>query len=107
MPIYTYRCRECGHEFDKLRKMTDDSVQKCEVCGGPVKRVYHPVGIIFKGSGFYSTDNAKKGNGERVKSNGSDDVKKDDEKSVKSEDKTAGSGEVKKIDEKKAETKKS
>ncbi len=60
MPIYTYRCTKCGHEFDVTQKVNDEHIKKCELCGKEVKRVFHPVGIIFKGSGFYSTDNKKK-----------------------------------------------
>ena len=60
MPTYGYKCRKCEMEFDVFQKISDDPVEKCPKCNGPVKRVFHPVGIIFKGSGFYSTDNKKK-----------------------------------------------
>lgn len=60
MPTYGYKCKKCANEFDVLQKMTDKPVADCPECGGPVKRVFHPVGIIFKGSGFYTTDNKKK-----------------------------------------------
>ena len=55
MPIYEYRC-ENGHTFEVTQSMSDDPVQTCEVCGAPVERVFHPVAVHFKGSGFYSTD---------------------------------------------------
>jgi putative FmdB family regulatory protein len=55
MPIYEYRC-DNGHHFDVMQKMTDGPVTVCEVCGEPVQRVFHPVAIHFKGSGFYNTD---------------------------------------------------
>ena len=55
MPIYEYRC-ENGHNFDVMQKMTDGPVTECEVCGAPVQRVFHPVAVHFKGSGFYNTD---------------------------------------------------
>ncbi len=55
MPIYEYRC-ENGHNFEVLQSMRDDPVTKCEECGAPVERVFHPVAVHFKGSGFYSTD---------------------------------------------------
>jgi len=55
MPIYEYRC-ENGHNFDVMQKMTDSPVTECEVCGAPVQRVFHPVAVHFKGSGFYNTD---------------------------------------------------
>jgi len=60
MPTYGYKCQKCANEFDVLQKMTDAPVAACPKCGGPVKRMFHPIGIIFKGSGFYTTDNKKK-----------------------------------------------
>jgi putative FmdB family regulatory protein len=63
MPIYEYRCRN-GHTFEVIQSMADDPVEECEVCGAPVERVFHPVAVHFKGSGFYSTDyGAKKAAG--------------------------------------------
>jgi len=55
MPIYEYRC-ENGHLFEVMQKMTDEPVTACEECGAPVQRVFHPVAVHFKGSGFYNTD---------------------------------------------------
>jgi putative FmdB family regulatory protein len=55
MPIYEYRC-ENGHLFETMQKITDDPVTHCEVCEAPVQRVFHPVAVHFKGSGFYNTD---------------------------------------------------
>ncbi len=59
MPIYEYRCRN-GHTFEVSQRMTDDPVATCEVCGAPVERVFRPVAVHFKGSGFYTTDYARK-----------------------------------------------
>jgi putative FmdB family regulatory protein len=59
MPIYEYRCSN-GHVFDVIQSMSDDPVETCEQCGAPVERVFHPVAVHFKGSGFYSTDYAAK-----------------------------------------------
>jgi putative FmdB family regulatory protein len=59
MPIYEYRCLN-GHTFEVIQSMSDDPVEACEVCGAPVERVFHPVAVHFKGSGFYTTDYAKK-----------------------------------------------
>jgi putative FmdB family regulatory protein len=59
MPTYEYRCTN-GHEFEVFQRMSDDPVEVCEVCGAPVERVFHPVAVHFKGSGFYTTDYAKK-----------------------------------------------
>src|SRR6266540_2763299 len=55
MPTYEYRCLN-GHTFEVIQSMSDDPVEACEVCGAPVERVFHPVAVHFKGSGFYSTD---------------------------------------------------
>ena len=55
MPIYEYRC-ENGHVFDIMQSMSEDPLSECVECGAMVKKVLHPVGISFKGSGFYTTD---------------------------------------------------
>src|ERR671912_752145 len=60
MPIYEYKC-ENGHIFDVMQKLSEDPLSSCVECGAPVRKVLHPVGISFKGSGFYSTDYSKKG----------------------------------------------
>jgi putative FmdB family regulatory protein len=59
MPIYEYRCLN-GHTFEVTQSMSDDPVETCEECGAPVERVFHPVAVHFKGSGFYTTDYADK-----------------------------------------------
>jgi putative FmdB family regulatory protein len=58
MPIYEYRC-ERGHTFEEIQRMADEPLASCSSCGAPVERVFHPVAVHFKGSGFYSTDYAK------------------------------------------------
>jgi putative FmdB family regulatory protein len=55
VPIYEYRCKK-GHTFEVMQSMSDDPVTACTECGSPVERVFHPVAVHFKGSGFYSTD---------------------------------------------------
>jgi putative FmdB family regulatory protein len=55
MPIYEYRC-ENGHLFEVMQKITDDPVTECPEDGSPVQRVFHPIAVHFKGSGFYNTD---------------------------------------------------
>lgn len=60
MPIYTYRCNDCGHEFDQRQRMSDDPLTVCPVCEGTIRRVVNSVGVVFKGSGFYVTDNRGK-----------------------------------------------
>lgn len=57
MPVYLYRCENCGVQFEKTQKFTDDPLTVCPECGRKaLKKVYQPVGIVFKGSGFYATD---------------------------------------------------
>lgn len=55
MPIYEYRCKK-GHTFEVRQGFSDDAVTECEVCAAPVSRVFRPVAVHFKGSGFYNTD---------------------------------------------------
>lgn len=58
MPVYTYQCESCGVRFDRYQKFTDQPLTWCPECGKKaLRKVYTPVGIVFKGSGFYSTDN--------------------------------------------------
>jgi putative FmdB family regulatory protein len=59
MPIYEYRCRN-GHQFEVFQAISDEPVSACQECGEPVERVFHPVAVHFKGSGFYTTDYARK-----------------------------------------------
>lgn len=61
MPTYEYACRECGHRFDAVQSIHDDALTECPECGGPVRRVVAAVGVQFKGSGFYRTDNRPSG----------------------------------------------
>lgn len=58
MPIYTYRCENCGLQFERRQKFSDDPLTRCPECNkNALRKVYLPVGIVFKGSGFYATDN--------------------------------------------------
>jgi len=56
MPIYEYECTSCGHRFEVKQRFSDEPVATCPTCGNAVRRLLHPAGIIFKGSGFYITD---------------------------------------------------
>jgi putative FmdB family regulatory protein len=98
MPIYEYRCLN-GHTFEVIQSMSDDPVETCEVCGAPVERVFHPIAVHFKGSGFYTTDYAKKAkdgagkDGDSSKDSGSSSSESSSEKksSSKGGDKAASS----------------
>ncbi len=81
MPIYEYRCKK-GHEFEVIQRMSDDPVTECEECGAPVERIFNPVAVHFKGSGFYTTDYARSSKG------GQGSGKESDSGSSKSESKS-------------------
>ncbi len=67
MPIYTYRCESCGVQFEKNQKFSDAPLTRCPECGKKsLRKVYQPVGIVFKGSGFYATDHRSPSGGSRV-----------------------------------------
>ena len=89
MPIYEYRCKK-GHEFEVIQRMSDDPVTECEECGAPVERVFNPVAVHFKGSGFYTTDYArssKPGQGSAKESDSSSSSESKPAKSEKSDKK--------------------
>jgi putative FmdB family regulatory protein len=67
MPTYEYACRVCGHRFETVQSMKDDALTACPVCGGELRKVLHAAGIVFKGSGFYATDNRSKPKEETAK----------------------------------------
>lgn len=60
MPLYDYQCDQCGHRFEVRQGIREDPLTVCPQCGAPIRRVIHPVGIVFKGSGFYVTDSRNK-----------------------------------------------
>jgi putative FmdB family regulatory protein len=61
MPTYQYRCVDCDSELEVVQKFTDASLTECPECDGSLRKVYSAVGVVFKGSGFYATDNRTKG----------------------------------------------
>jgi putative FmdB family regulatory protein len=78
MPIYEYRC-ERGHDFEEFQRMADDPLTTCTICGAPAQRVFSPIAVHFKGSGFYTTDYGKK----KVPASGNSDSKDDSSSSSK------------------------
>lgn len=64
MPIYEYECDGCGCRFERRQSISDEPVRTCPECEGAVRRLIHPVGVVFKGSGFYVTDNRPKSSGD-------------------------------------------
>ena len=94
MPIYEYKC-DNGHVFEVMQRMADDALTECTVCGAPVQRVFHPVAIHFKGSGFYNTDYGKRKRGASAKEDGAapkgDTAKTETKSESKTESKPAAS----------------
>ena len=60
MPTYEYECTVCGQHIEIFQRFSEDALTTCGVCGGALRKVFHPAGIVFKGSGFYATDNRSK-----------------------------------------------
>ena len=85
MPIYSYRCKNCGKVFEKFRKVGSEGEEHCDSCNSEALRLFLPSGIIFKGSGFYSTDYKASSN---KTINGTPSTK-EDKKEIKKEDKDA------------------
>ena len=69
MPIYGYRCSKCGHQFETMQSVSAEPLTVCPKCQGKLTKLFYPAGVIFKGSGFYSTD--YKGSGKSESTNGS------------------------------------
>jgi putative FmdB family regulatory protein len=104
MPVYEYLCAECGHRFEQYRKVTNRTPKQCPKCQGSVKKVFRPLGIIFKGSGFYSTDSRSPSDKAREKSESSSPSraggkKSDDKAREKSESSSPSGAGVKKSDD--------
>ena len=100
MPIYEYRC-ERGHTFEVMQRMTDDPLTVCDEHGTPVQRVFHPVAVHFKGSGFYNTDYGKKKSGAAgasSESSSSDGSSSDSSSSKSDSGSSSGSSDSKKKD---------
>ena len=60
MPTYEYECTVCGQHIEVFQRFSEDPLTTCGVCGGRLRKVFHPAGIVFKGSGFYATDSRAK-----------------------------------------------
>jgi putative FmdB family regulatory protein len=91
MPIYEYRCDQ-GHTFEVMQRMSDDPVESCQTCEAPVSRVFHPVAVHFKGSGFYNTDYGTRKRAREKSESASSESKRDSaSSSSKSESKTTES----------------
>src|SRR5436305_6986392 len=103
MPTYEYACKECGEHVEVVQSFKDDPLTECPNCGGLLRKVFAPVGIVLKGSGFYKTDSRA---ASKARSNAGSKAKAESDSSSSSETKTETKAEAKpKSDSKKAETK--
>src|SRR5262245_40881456 len=95
MPTYEYLCKTCSHRFETVQKMTDAPLTVCPECGGYIRRVLFPAGIVFKGSGFYKTDHGNGSlpgeNGHTPKSDGAEAAKEGEKKPAAASESVPGS----------------
>ena len=94
MPIYEFRC-ENGHLFEVMQRITDAPVTECETCGAPVTRVFHPIAVHFKGSGFYNTDYGTAKRKRELDKSASDGADKHDAKQAEKKTDTSKSSDSK------------
>ena len=88
VPLYEYRCKKCGHKFEKIQKFSDPLVKKCPECGGSVEQLISSPAVQFKGSGWYVTDYGRKGDSGKSTSSSSSESGKDSKPAEKSDSKT-------------------
>lgn len=104
MPIYGYRCTECGHELEVLQSMSAEPLKVCSECGGALRKLLYPVGVQFKGSGFYTTDYRNSGGGKSKSESGSSSSSSDSNGSSGSSSSSESNGSSSSSSEKKSET---
>ena len=93
MPTYEYACAECGERLEAVQKFSDDPLTECPACRGRLRKVFSPVGIVFKGSGFYRNDSRSSAvNGSKVNGSSSSDSSAAGEKSSGADSKSSGLG---------------
>lgn len=88
MPTYSYACTECGNRFDAVQAFSDDALTTCPKCSGKLRKLFGSVGVVFKGSGFYRTDNRESG---KSSSNGSSAKSSESSSSSTSSDSSSSS----------------
>ena len=94
MPTYEYECTACGQHIEVFQRFSEDALTTCGVCGGALRKVFHPAGIVFKGSGFYATDSrapATTGSGSKKDSDGGSSSSSSDSSSGASSGASSGS----------------
>ena len=98
MPTYQYACTSCGERLEAVQKFSDDPLTECPACGGALRKVFSPVGVVFKGSGFYKTDSrsSSKSSSSSSTSSTKPDTSSADSASSTSDTKSADSGSAEK-----------
>jgi putative FmdB family regulatory protein len=86
MPTYQYRCTECGEDLEAVQKFSDPALTTCPTCAGQLRKVFNPVGVVFKGSGFYRTDSR---NGSKSRTDGDSDTSEKKSETKPAETKSA------------------
>jgi putative FmdB family regulatory protein len=89
VPIYEYRC-ERGHQFEVMQRMSDEPLASCSECSAPVRRVFHPVAIHFKGSGFHNTDYGTRNRQREQQASDGDSGAKSDSKPAEKKSESGG-----------------
>jgi putative FmdB family regulatory protein len=92
MPTYEYRCASCGNLVEVYQRVDEEPLRECQRCGGELRKVFHPAGIVFKGSGFYATDSRKQTSGDGGDSKPEKTGKKADTPKKPQEKSKAGEG---------------
>lgn len=95
MPTYEYACTSCGERTEAKQSFDDPPLEECPVCGGRLRKLFSPVGIVFKGTGFYATD-AKRGGAKAAPDSGKDASKDSSKDRGAKTDKTKSSSEKEK-----------
>jgi putative FmdB family regulatory protein len=91
MPTYEYACKDCGEHVEVVQSFKDEPLTECPACGGPLRKVFAPVGIVLKGSGFYKTDNRPSKSGAKKESSGDSSSSKSDTSSSSTSDSSSSS----------------
>ena len=110
MPTYEYECTSCGQHIEVFQRFEEDPLTTCGVCGGPLRKVFHPAGIVFKGSGFYATDSRSSSKSRSTKKGGDGSGSSDSSSSStssSSSESSSSSGDSKSGDSKSTSTKES
>ena len=88
MPVYEYACKACGHHLEVSQSFKDEPLTECPVCGGTLRKVFHSIGVVLKGSGFYRTDSRLPAKKEKAEKSGDGAAKGDSKGDSKSETKS-------------------